>query len=56
MATVKFHGKALEGKATIGQRCLLARLEGKTNYGEKISKAEASVRIDRAMRKLAKSR
>jgi hypothetical protein len=50
MRTVKFNGKALEGKATIGQRCMLARLEGKTNYGQKISKAEASIRISKLLR------
>ena len=50
MKQVKFHGKVLEGKATISQRVQLARLEGRQNYGEKISKAEASIRISRLIK------
>jgi hypothetical protein len=51
MKTVKFHGVKLEGKATLKQRVTIARLEGRTNYGEKISKSEASVRIGKLLRK-----
>jgi hypothetical protein len=51
MAKVTYHGKVLSGEATPFQRALLAKLEGKTNFGQKISKAEASVRIDKAMKK-----
>jgi len=47
--TVKFHGKKLQGEATVSQRALLAKLEGKTNFGQKISKANASARIDKAL-------
>lgn len=47
--TVKFHGKKLQGEATVSQRALLAKLEGKTNYGQKISKANASIRIDQLL-------
>lgn len=54
MATVKFHGKKLVGEATTSQRVLLARLEGKVNTGQKISKAQASLRIDKALAKSKK--
>lgn len=51
MAKVKFHGKELKGEATVSQRAFLAKLEGKKNYGQKISKADASRRIDAALAK-----
>lgn len=47
---VKFNGKVLTGKATDSQRALLARLEHRTNYGEKISKSEASKRISKLLK------
>lgn len=51
--SVKFNGKVLTGEATVSQRALLAKLEGKTNFGKKIGKAEASKRIDALLSKKA---
>ena len=53
MSQVKFHGKVLKGEATTSQRALLAKLEGKTNFGKVISKADASRRIDALLSKKA---
>jgi hypothetical protein len=46
-------GKAVKfsGEATVSQRVLLARLEHKTNYGEKISFESASKRINKLLGK-----
>ncbi len=55
MAKVYYKGNLLKGEATPFQRAKLAQLEGHRNFGEKISKAEASLRIDRALKNRAKA-
>ncbi|MGA2668453.1 MAG: hypothetical protein ABSF32_05995, partial [Ignavibacteria bacterium] len=43
-------GKANLNDATVYQRALLAKLEHRTNYGEVISKADASRRISKLLK------
>ena len=47
----KFSNKVADGQATTSQRVWLARLEHKTNYGEKISFAQAQKRLSKLMNK-----